>query len=523
MTLDIRHSAAIQDPKSLVSHLGPSGTPCAPSPGLPPSPVPAGTCRRGLSLRPIRRSRTGLRDCSVSRYSHPAGRVGRTIVLKMQQCHGAGGGISMRILMTSYEFPPIGGGGAAVVAGLCRELVTKGHEVDLVTMRFQNNPITKTSVGCRCTACPAGDGRSTSAPRPKRSRMSPPPFRSSRAVVPQTIRPYPFALHSSRRPPRVADSPVDRPAVCDHRARHRRPGIQSPSDASRASSPESALARDRQRQRKDHLAERGARTTGPRAGHRSREDMVIPNGLEVGEYTPYGTEPKVLVVTRMLERKGIQYLLASLAQSPINHEVNIVGEGPYLPELRRQAAETGAIGEVLGVAGESFASASRAVRVVHHLRLPLRSRELPDRAPRGDGGRPRHHHHLGHGLRRSGGRRRIAGAPKDPEAITRALRRLIHEPDLRRSLGTAARRRIEDNFTWSAVAGRYLDEYARHIRRPHDWAVGFRQTAGHRSREIPCCPTSSSPRTTESIWLTLLQPAPRVGGLISTRPAVGRA
>src|SRR5262245_56651104 len=46
----------------------------------------------------------------------------------------------MRILTTSYEFPPIGGVGAAIVAGLCRELVAKGHEVDLVTMRFQGNP-----------------------------------------------------------------------------------------------------------------------------------------------------------------------------------------------------------------------------------------------------------------------------------------------------------------------------------------------------------------------------------------------
>jgi glycosyltransferase involved in cell wall biosynthesis len=63
--------------------------------------------------------------------------------------------------------------------------------------------------------------------------------------------------------------------------------------------------------------------------------------------------------------------------------------------------------------------------------------------------------------------------PKNPQAITRALRRLIQEPDLRRALGAAARRRIEENFTWSAVAGRYLDEYARHIRRPHDWTVSL--------------------------------------------------
>ena len=40
----------------------------------------------------------------------------------------------MRILQSSYEYPPLGGGGSKVVHGLSRELVRAGHEVDLVTM-----------------------------------------------------------------------------------------------------------------------------------------------------------------------------------------------------------------------------------------------------------------------------------------------------------------------------------------------------------------------------------------------------
>src|SRR5919108_3063185 len=46
----------------------------------------------------------------------------------------------MKVLMLSYEFPPLGGGGAKVVHGLSKELVKLGHSVDLVTMGFRELP-----------------------------------------------------------------------------------------------------------------------------------------------------------------------------------------------------------------------------------------------------------------------------------------------------------------------------------------------------------------------------------------------
>jgi hypothetical protein len=46
----------------------------------------------------------------------------------------------MHILTLCYEYPPIGGGGAKVVAGLINTLANQGNNIDLVTMGFRNLP-----------------------------------------------------------------------------------------------------------------------------------------------------------------------------------------------------------------------------------------------------------------------------------------------------------------------------------------------------------------------------------------------
>lgn len=46
----------------------------------------------------------------------------------------------MKILMLCYEYPPLGGGGARVVDGLTKGLIRKGHRVDLVTMGYKGLP-----------------------------------------------------------------------------------------------------------------------------------------------------------------------------------------------------------------------------------------------------------------------------------------------------------------------------------------------------------------------------------------------
>ena len=46
--------------------------------------------------------------------------------------------------------------------------------------------------------------------------------------------------------------------------------------------------------------------------------------------------------------------------------------------------------------------------------------------------------------------------PDDPDSLREALRRLIHDPGLRASLGAAARRRIELRHTWLGNARQVL-------------------------------------------------------------------
>jgi glycosyltransferase involved in cell wall biosynthesis len=51
----------------------------------------------------------------------------------------------------------------------------------------------------------------------------------------------------------------------------------------------------------------------------------------------------------------------------------------------------------------------------------------------------------------------------DDTAIRSALRQLAADSELRAKLGTAARQRIEEFFSWPAVTGQYLDVFNRVI------------------------------------------------------------
>jgi glycosyltransferase involved in cell wall biosynthesis len=45
--------------------------------------------------------------------------------------------------------------------------------------------------------------------------------------------------------------------------------------------------------------------------------------------------------------------------------------------------------------------------------------------------------------------------PGDPDALSESLERLIRDPQLRRDLGAAARRTIEDGFDWRRIHEKY--------------------------------------------------------------------
>lgn len=49
--------------------------------------------------------------------------------------------------------------------------------------------------------------------------------------------------------------------------------------------------------------------------------------------------------------------------------------------------------------------------------------------------------------------------PEDPDALLRALRRLLDDPALGRQLATSARALMESDYTWGLRARRILDRF----------------------------------------------------------------
>ena len=67
------------------------------------------------------------------------------------------------------------------------------------------------------------------------------------------------------------------------------------------------------------------------------EAKVIPNGFEIRPSEQKQKEKKILLLTRMFKRKGIQYFLEAIKDMDIDWEINIAGDGPYLDTLKKQA------------------------------------------------------------------------------------------------------------------------------------------------------------------------------------------
>jgi glycosyltransferase involved in cell wall biosynthesis len=367
--------------------------------------------------------------------------------------------------MTSYEFPPIGGGGAAVVAGLSRELAASGHEIDLVTMSFQDHPRKEVVEGVNVYRVPC-------LRKAKHSCTTPEAFSYLAGAMPTIQRlltkrrydighahfilpdgllawqvkrysglPYVITAHGS-----------DVPGYNPHRLRAAHQIVRPVwkaivQGASRVICPSEILEQL-------VLAQRPA----------PRKTVVIPNGLQVGPYTPRELSPRVLMVTRMLERKGVQYVLEALAESPIAAEVNIVGDGPYLPELRRRAEALRSPARFHGWLDNRSPELRQIYESSGIFVLPSEAENFPIVLLEAMAAGLAIITTEGTGCAEVVGEAGLLVPVRDSGAIARALKRLVEDSELRQRLGAAARQRIEDNFTWRAVARRYVEEYERHAR-----------------------------------------------------------
>ena len=364
----------------------------------------------------------------------------------------------MRILTLTYEFPPVGGGGGRVASELALQLEARGHEIDVVTMRYRGLPGEESLTDrlrvhrvaslrrrieiCRthemltyvCMALPAA----LRLARRTRYDVCHAHFVLPTGIVAMALNrltglPYLLSAHGS-------DVPGYNPDRFRYLHRLTPRLIRAVTRRSMGTVVPSQFLR--------HLVHSCAPETAI---------AVIPHGIDGRKFSPATTKCRaILVVTRMLERKGVQYFLEALRGFDLQgFTVDLVGDGPYLEALRsiakqrhlnvkfwgwldgnsrelRELYERSAI-FVMPSAAESFGlvlldamCAGLAVITAH-----------------------------GCACEEVTGDTALLVPPRDPAAIRTALTKLIADRQLCANLGQMARARAEQVFNWSTLTSRY--------------------------------------------------------------------
>jgi glycosyltransferase involved in cell wall biosynthesis len=246
--------------------------------------------------------------------------------------------ISVKILMICYEYPPLGGGGGHVVSGLANQLVSMGHTVDLLTMKYKDLPafekagnfsinrvvcIRTSPIICHphemmsylCTALPTAL---------KMARKNSYDIIHAHFILPDGILAYlvskftgiPFVIttHGS-------DVPGYNPDRFILMHKILRPLWKL---ILRSCSQVICLSQ---------FLEDLLKSAMPEAN-----TVIIPNGFQPGRFrSGRPKSDRILIVTRMFKRKGVQHFLKAVDGLALDHEIHIVGDGPYLNDLKQQA------------------------------------------------------------------------------------------------------------------------------------------------------------------------------------------
>lgn len=366
----------------------------------------------------------------------------------------------MRILTLSYEFPPLGGGGSKVVYGLSREFVRMGHDVDVVTMAYRGLERYEEIDGIRVHRVPCIRGSVDichthelasymvrALPFVKRlGKVSQYDLIHCHFILPDGLVGL-FARKHLDIPLAVTAHGSDVPGYNPDRFKllHK---LIAPAWRSAVRSIDTVVSPSRYLETLllDH--EPSART------------VTIPNGFDLDKFDATGDREKsILVVTRMLERKGVQDVLRALSRKDLGYEVNIVGTGPYLDslveladELKLQVNFHGWLDNDSGELKRLFESAAIFVFPSHAENFPLVLLEAM-----GAGAAIVTTNQTG--CREVVGDAALLVPPGDDEAIQNALQRLTEDADLRAELGRAARDRLDQLFSWQSVAKQYMDVF----------------------------------------------------------------
>jgi glycosyltransferase involved in cell wall biosynthesis len=197
------------------------------------------------------------------------------------------------------------------------------------------------------------------------------------------------------------------------------------------------------------------------------EASVVPNAVDVELFRPLDREAcrkqfgfsgfTVGYIGRFVERKGIQDVIAALAQCPADVSAVLVGCGEYEPELKRQICQRGLQGRVRIIPQVAASELTPIMNAIDALVLP--SRTVPTWKEQ-FGRVIIEAHACGTPVigSNSGAIPEVVGeggliVPEaDVSALAAAIATLAADPGLARQMGTLGKRQVCDKYTWQKVA-----------------------------------------------------------------------
>lgn len=364
----------------------------------------------------------------------------------------------LKILMLNHEFPPVGGGASPVTYELCKQLAVMGHHVDVVTMHYGKTPRFESVDGFNVYRTPAIRHKpdichtremATYLPGAilktlKLAKKNKYDIIHCHFIVPgaplawliSRITKIPFIVtcHGSD----VPGYNPDRFGLVHKMIMPAWRFLVKHSDM--LISPSISLKK---------LIE---------SRYPSVDVQVIPNGINSSFYESAKKQKKILMCSRLLPRKGFQYVIEALKDTDIGWQLDIIGDGPFRSELEKLAAGSKTVINFWGwldKTDEKFAELYRDAAVFV---FPSEAENFPtvllEAMSAGmavitttAGGCPEVVKDAG-----------LLVSPGDVQAIRENIFKLIQDEDYRNAMAQKSLTQVK-NYTWPAITERYIKCY----------------------------------------------------------------
>ncbi len=361
--------------------------------------------------------------------------------------------------MLNHEFPPVGGGASPITFELSKQLVKMGHHVDVVTMHYGKLPRFETVEGVNIYRTPAIRKRPNICYAHELATYVPGAlFKTVRLARRQKydithchfiIPGGPLAWLVKK----FAGTPF---IITCH-------GSDVPGyNPDRFKSMHKALLPSWR-----FLVRRTSLLTSPSESLKklilqSCQDArikVIPNGIYTERFGKGPKEKSILMCSRILPRKGFQYAIQAVKDIKLDWQLHVVGQGPYLPELKKLAEGSKTPIKFWGWLDNNDPTFYELFSKSAIFVFPSEAENFPSVLLEAQASGMAIITSTAGGCPEVVGKAGLLVEPGDTEGIRKMLVKLTESDKLRQQLGKDALKRAQQQFNWEKIARQYLNCY----------------------------------------------------------------